>query len=289
MRVLKCNLSVIAATLIGLTLTYSAEAKKGSKASKPPSADTFSGEAQSPSSPLALWYRRPADGWKAALPVGNGRLGAMVYGGVSRERICLNEISLWSGAPIEAPPQHELTDRIAEVRRLLFAGKNAEAEELYWKIIEPSSGLHASHFGNSEILGALDIQSAGSSEVVNYRRSLDLEKALAQVTYAKDGVRYRREVFSSAADQVIVVRFMADQPGRISFSANLGREAFMTTESLGEDGLVLRGQLQGAAGTTNGMKYMARLKAIAGGGRVSSSDGTLRVRLPAQSRGFSQA
>ena len=272
MRILKCNLLVIAATVIGLTLTYSAEAKEGN------AVDTFSGEAQSPSSPLALWYRRPADGWKAALPVGNGRLGAMVYGGVSRERICLNEISLWSGAPIEAPPQHELTDRIAEVRRLLFVGKNAEAEELYWKIIEPSSGLHASHFGNSEILGTLDIQSAGSSEVVNYRRSLDLDQALAHVTYVKDDVTFRREVFSSAADQVIVVRFMADQPGRISFSANLGREEFMTTESLGEDGLVMSGQLRRAAGTTNGMKYMARLKAIAEGGNISSADGTLRVK-----------
>ena len=272
MRILKCSLTVIAATVIGLTLTCSAEAKEGD------TADTFSGEAQAPTSPLALWYRRPADQWREALPVGNGRLGAMVHGGVSRERICLNEISLWSGAPIEAPPRHELTAQTAEVRRLLFAKKNAEAEELYWKIIEPSAGLHASHFGNSEILGTLDIQSAEASEVVNYRRSLDLETALAQVTYVKDGVRYRREVFSSAADQVIVLRITADQTGQVSFTAKLDREEFSKTESLGSDGLVLRGQLQGAAGTTNGMIYMARLKAIAEGGSVSSADGKLQVK-----------
>ena len=243
---MKCNCSVVAVTAISLALAYSAEAKKGSKASNSPSADTFSGEAQAPFNPLALWYRQPADGWKAALPIGNGRLGAMVYGGVSLERICLSEISLWSGAPIDDLQEHNLTDQIPEVRRLLFAGKTAEAEELLWKIIQPSSGLHASHFGTSEFLGYLNIQSADQSNVVNYRRSLDLEQALAQVTYVKDGVTFRREVFSSAADQVIVVRFMADQPGQISFSANLGREKFMTTESVGSDGLVMSGQLQGA-------------------------------------------
>ncbi len=255
-----------------LILTCSAEAKNRSKA------DTFSGEAQAPSCPLALWYRQPAYGWKAALPIGNGRLGAMVYGGVSHEQICLNEVSLWSGAPINDFQEHNLADQIPEVRRLLFAEKTTEAEELLWKIIQPSSGLHASHFGSSEILGYLNIQSADQSTVVNYRRSLDLDQALAQVTYVKDDVTFRREVFSSAADQVIVVRFMADQTGQISFSANLGREESMTTESLGSDGLVMSGQLQGATGTTNGMKYMARLKAITEGGSVSSADGRLQVK-----------
>jgi alpha-L-fucosidase 2 len=255
-----------------LILTCSTEAKSGSKA------DTFSGEAQAPSSPLALWYRLPAFGWKAALPIGNGRLGAMVFGGVSHERICLSEVSLWSGAPINDPPEHNLADQIPEVRRLLFAEKTAEAEELLWKTIKPSSGLHASHFGTSEVLGYLNIQSPDQSSVANYRRSLDLEQALASVEYVKDGVAFRREVFSSAADQVIVVRFMANKPGQISFSANLNREKFMTTESVGSDGLVMSGQLQGAAGTSNGMKYMARLKAITQGGRVSSADGKLQVK-----------
>jgi alpha-L-fucosidase 2 len=275
---MKCNRSVVAVTAISLALAYSAEAKKGSKASNSPSADTFSGEAQAPFNPLALWYRQPADGWKAALPIGNGRLGAMVYGGVSLEQICLSEISLWSGAPIDDLQEHNLTDQIPEVRRLLFAGKTAEAEELVWKIIQPSSELHASHFGTSELLGYLNIQSADQSDVVNYRRSLDLEQALAHVTYVKDGATFRREVFSSAADQVIVVRFIADQPGQVSFSANLGRGKLMTTESLGSDGLVMSGQLQGKSGDSNGMKYMARLKAIVEGGSVSSADGALQVK-----------
>jgi len=256
-----------------LILTSSAEAKSVRKA------DTFSGEAQAPSSPLALWYRQPAFDWNAGLPVGNGRLGAMVYGRVSHERICLNEVSLWSGAPINNYKEHNLADQLPEVRRLLFAEKTAEAEELLWKIIQPSSKLHRSHFGNSEILGYLDIESSAQSAVANYRRSLDLDQALAQVTYIKDNVTFRREVFSSAADQVIVVRFMADQPGQISFSARLGRPEFMTTESLDSDGLVMSGQLRGAEGKgANGMKYMARLKAITKGGRVSSADGKLQVK-----------
>jgi len=254
-----------------LILTVSAEAKSRNKP------DTFSGEAPAPASPVALWYRQPAFGWKAALPIGNGRLGAMVFGGVSHERICLNEVSLWSGAPIKDFPEHDLADQIPEVRRLLFTEKTTEAEELLWRIIQPSSGLHASHFGNSEILGYLNIESAGQSAVSNYRRSLDLDQAMAHVTYVKDDVTFRREVLSSAPDQVIVVRFMADKPGQISFSVNLGRPEFMTTESVGADGLAMSGQLRGAVGTSNGMKYMARLKAIAKGGRVSSVDGKLQV------------
>jgi alpha-L-fucosidase 2 len=240
--------------------------------------DRDTGQVQAPSSSQALWYRQPANIWKAALPVGNGRLGAMVFGGVSHEQILLNEVSLWSGAPIDDPPKHNLTDQIPEVRRLLFAEKTAEAEELLWKIIEPSSGLHSSHFGNSEILGALNIESADPSKVTNYRRSLNLDQALACVTYVKDNVTFRREVFSSAVDQVIVVRFMADKPGQISFSANLRRKEFMTTESPDSDRLVMSGQLPGARGTTNGMKYMAQLKAMTEGGSVSSAGGKLQVK-----------
>ena len=85
---------------LALVLACAVEAKTGRKADAPHSADTFTGEARAPSSPPALWYRQPAYSWKAALPIGNGRLGAMVYGRVSHERICLNEVSLWSGAPI---------------------------------------------------------------------------------------------------------------------------------------------------------------------------------------------
>jgi len=263
--------SLIASCLV---LACSAEAKKGNKLP----AVTFSGEAQAPSSPLALWYRQPAFGWKAALPIGNGRLGAMVFGGVTHERICLSEVSLWSGAPINDPPEHELVDQLPEVRRLLFAERTTEAEELLWNINKPSAGLHASHFGNSEVLGYLGIHSGDPSNVVNYRRSLDLDQGLAQVSYVIDGVTFRREVFSSATDQVIVVRLMAGQPGHITFSADLRREKSVTTESPGKDGLVMSVQLQGALGTTNGMKYMARLKAINEGGSVSSADGKLQVK-----------
>jgi alpha-L-fucosidase 2 len=260
--------------LIGVGIIYGATAQ----ASMGFNNDRDTGQVQAPSSSQALWYRQPANIWKAALPVGNGRLGAMVFGGVSHEQILLNEVSLWSGAPIDDPPKHNLTDQIPEVRRLLFAEKTAEAEELLWKIIEPSSGLHTSHFGNSEILGYLNIESADQSKVTNYRRSLNLDQALACVTYVKDNVTFRREVFSSAVDQVIVVRFMADKPGQISFSANLRRKEFMTTESPDSDRLVMSGQLPGARGTTNGMKYMAQVKAMTEGGSVSSAGGKLQVK-----------
>jgi len=244
---------------------------------KPKPSPALTGRAEAPSEPLTLWYRRPASAWREALPVGNGRLGCMVFGGVARERLALNEDTVWSGAPVPVPDAPGLADRIPEVRRLLFQGRYAEAESLLWKIIEPVSTCHGQYFGSAEILGNLEIHFDGQDAASDYRRDLDLDTAIARTRFVRDGVTYTREVFSSAPDQVIVARFAADKKGRIAFTASLTRPERFTTRAGGPDALVMAGQLSGARGAADGLHYVACVKAVVEGGTVAVQDKALRV------------
>ncbi len=227
--------------------------------------------------PLALWYRQPARNWKQALPVGNGRLGAMVFGGIATERLALNEDTVWSGAPVKDVQDLGLAAQIPEVRRLLFDEKFAEAEQELWQIIQPVSKLKETFFGNAEILGHLELRFDGAESATNYHRELNLDRAVASVRFERDGVTFVREVFSSAPDQVMAVRLTADQPGQIYFTAQLTRPERFTTAADGQDALVMSGQLIGTKGQPNGLRYIARVKAVAEGGCVSTPGDTLRI------------
>jgi len=196
----------------------------------PEIADEFFGQAGPPAQPLTLWYRRPAADWKEALPVGNGRLGCMVRGGVSVERLWLNEDSLWSAGPMPAPAKKEgIAQGIREVRELMFADRLIEGEQLLWKTISAPGSHQREVFGSSELLGILDLHFSDKASVSDYRRELDLDAAIARVRYSSKGVTFTREVFSSEPDQVIVVRLEADKPGSVSFVAKLLRGTAATT------------------------------------------------------------
>ena len=256
-----------------------AEAAK-KKRTKPVSRtkDKISGQAKAPSEPLVLWYRRPASDWRSqALPVGNGRLGCMVFGGVAVERLSLNEDTVWSGAPVTGLKDQGLASRIPGVRRLLFEQKFAEAEKMLWEIIAPVSKAHDKFFGCSQVLGNLDIHFDGPAAASDYRRDLDLDSAIARVRFVKEGATFTREVFSSAPDQVIVARFASDQRGKISFTAKLARPERFATRAAGTDTLVMSGRLHGSRGAEDGLRYIARVKAIAEGGTVATRDDRLRV------------
>ncbi|MBI4586315.1 MAG: glycoside hydrolase N-terminal domain-containing protein [Planctomycetes bacterium] len=241
---------------------------------------------------LVLWYRQPASvlwtkggsasensrGWVEALPVGNGRLGGMVFGGLEEERLQLNEDSLWSGGPQDAD-NPEAIKHLPEIRKLLFEGKYAEAQKLtYEKLVCKGPGTQGGQsargwFGCYQTLGDLKISFEGHAGAVDYRRELDLDTAVASVTYETGGARFRREVFASAPDQVLVMRIACDQPGKISFTAALQREECAEVEAAPPDGLTMSGRLF----DQKGMKYIARLKAVAEGGQVSASGGGLRI------------
>ena len=250
---------------------------------------------------MTLWYRYPAKWWTEAVPVGNGRLGAMVFGGVERERIQLNEDTLWSGGPQDADNPVAL-EHLEQVRELLHDGKFAEAQRLaietmVCKDLGSNTGGSAHvPYGSYQTLGDLRFEFRHPSELAGYRRELDLDTAIAGVRYRTGEVRFTREVFASAPDQVLVARFTCEKPGMISFTVGLDRdplsasrpwkndsrlEPFRETDeteapvrSQVEDGaLVMRGR----AWDGKGMKFEARLVALNEGGGVSETDAGLEV------------
>ncbi|MFC6160010.1 glycoside hydrolase family 95 protein [Kribbella jiaozuonensis] len=211
-----------------------------------------------------LWYDRPGERWFEALPVGNGRLGGMVYGGAPAERIDLSESTVWSGGP--SPWTADLSptarEQLPNVRKLLFAGEYAQAQQLAG---EHLLGTRAS-FGTNLPLPYLSLTFDHGS-VTNYRRALDLDTGLASVSYEADEVRFTREVLASHPHGIIAVQLTASRPGAISFTARLDGSVFPGTtgtgiafsgkavESLHSDGstgalVEVRGHVEASGGTT---------------------------------------
>ena len=227
-----------------------------------------------------LWFDRPAARFFESLPLGNGRLGAMVFGGVDEERIVLNESSMWSGSREEAdrPDAHKA---LPEIRRLLLEGKNPEAEALVnanFTCANKGSGHGRGAnvpFGCYQVLGNLRLKFAGTAAAEDYRRDLDLATARARVTYRRDGVAFTREHFVSAPDEVFASRLTADRRGALSFDIALDRpERFVTTAVSNE--LVMAGALNDGLGGT-GVTYVVRLRVATKGGAVRADGDRLRV------------
>ena len=174
-------------------------------------------------SPLLLWYTRPAQKWVEALPVGNGRLGAMIFGGSTRERLQLNEDTLYAGGPYD-PNNPNALAALPEARRRIFAGEYRAADQLIGEqmMAQPIKQMPY------QPVGDLILDFPDHEEFSEYRRELDLDSALARVTYRSGGVTFTREVFASPVDQVIVVRLSADRPGQINFSAGFSTPQIAT-------------------------------------------------------------
>lgn len=244
---------------------------------------------------LRIWYDKPANAlaeenpfigrddpeWLKALPLGNGSLGAMVFGDVNKERIQLNEESMWSGSP-DDNDNPDAFEAQAKIRQLLFEGKFKEATELTNKtqICKGAGSGHGSGanvpFGCFQTLGDLWIDFGSQKEYSHYYRELDLEDAVVRVSYTQNGVDFQREIFSSHPDQVLVVKFSASKSGQISFSATMNRPERYQTYS-GNNQLIMSGSLKNGKGD-DGLQYMARLKAVSKNGTVDYTDSTLVVK-----------
>lgn len=214
---------------------------------------------------MTLWYRQPAQEWFEALPIGNGRLGAMVFGGIQRERIQLNEDSIWSGKPVERD-KPDAAKYLAEARQLLFDDKYAEAQKLVEEKImglRLDGGIHA-----YQTLGDLELFFEQQAEVSHYRRELDLDSAIVQVSYSVGNATFTREVFSSAVDQAIVVRLACDKPHTLTFDTNLSRPRGVRIEIVAPDLIVMHGDANGG----NGVKFEAQLRVIPEGGKLMETD-----------------
>lgn len=221
---------------------------------------------------LSLWYKAPALNWNEALPIGNGRLGAMVFGGMEIEHLQLNEDTIWAGEkrdrinPLAA-------ENLKKVRELLVEGKPKQAQELGEKTLI----LVPKRMPPYQPLGDLYLDfSHPAGKVESYVRKLDLNTALIKTSYQIGKVHFTREIFSSAVDQVIVIRLSADQPGHITFTAKLDREADFKTHTLNKDKLVIEGQAipKGepyALERQVGVHFQGMLQIIPQGGKIHAS------------------
>lgn len=167
-----------------------------------------------------LWFTRPATEWDEALPVGNGRLGAMIFGGIEKERIQLNEESIWTGKRMDYH-NPKSKEGLREVRQLLFAGRHVEAEKV---AMEKIMGQLPSDFSQTyQTLGDLTLDFDHKGNISGYRRELDIKQAIAGISYSANGARYTREIFSSHPDDAMVVRISTDRESALNFTARLSR------------------------------------------------------------------
>jgi alpha-L-fucosidase 2 len=237
---------------------------------------TFSGESKKPEGRNILWYKQSAKVWEEALPLGNGHLGAMVFGGVSDERLQLNDNTLWDGYPMDANNPRAL-EALPEVQRLLFEDKNEEAVKL---ASETMLGT-PKHVKPYQSLGELWLDTPHEN-AQNYVRSLDLSTAIATTKYTNDGVEYTREYFASGADGVIIVRFTADKKNKINLTLTLRRakDAVCTGIVNDPNSLLLSGTIdtKDKEGNPRGLSFAAQVKAVTDKGKVTVSDSILSVK-----------
>lgn len=208
-----------------------------------------------------LWYRKPAAEWNEALPIGNGRLGAMIFGGTAEEKLQLNEDSVWYGGSRDRNNEDALP-HLPQIRELIMEGRLREAEELAAMTMTglPESQRHYLPLGDLLLSFADHGQPAE-----DYIRELELEHGISQVSYRIGEVRYTREMFASYPDQAIVIRISADKEKAISFKARFNRQNWRyleKSEKWGQSGLVMRGECGGKGGSS----FCAVLKAIPEGG-----------------------
>jgi len=221
---------------------------------------------------LKLWYKQPAKKWVEALPVGNGRLGAMVFGGINKERLQLNEDTIWAGPPVPHDRKGAY-NHIAKARKLFFAGKYSEGQ----KIIQQNVMGRRISPRSYQPLGNLNLTFDLKDNVSDYRRELNLDTAIATTTFRQQGTTYLREVFSSPVDEVLVVHLNADKPASISLEATLNRSADYHVEALAPNRLSMSGQA-GHKSKHKGVKFESHLIVKTDGGTVTVRDKNIIIQ-----------
>lgn len=232
-----------------------------------------------PDSALKLWYTQPATAWTEALPIGNGRLGAMIYGGIQKEQLQINEDTLWSGGP-HSYDNPEAYSHLAAVRQLLEDGEYDKAEAEAEKMMGTPIGQMA-----YQPLGDLFLQFPKGEKAKDYRRELDLQNAVSTVSYTIAGTRITRKTFSSAPDQAIVMRIEGSRDGQITFDLSMASPHPSQSQIIGSDTLAMTGQLaprkkRGLIGPWEGkgMKFAAQVKVKAEGGTLVAKGDKISVQ-----------
>ncbi len=229
-----------------------------------------------------IWFAKPAAKWDEALPVGNGRLGAMQFGAIAEEHIQFNEETYWSGGPYSTVVKggHKV---LPEIQKLVFAEKYLDAHNLFGRNLMGYPVEQQKY----QSLANLHLFFSHGDHSENYHRGLDLETGVAVVEYSVNGVQYRRETFASAPDQAVVVRLTASRPGSISFKANLRgvrnqthsnyATDYFRMDPVGSDGLSVTGKAADYMGVQGKLKYEGRVKATVEGGSIRTDGVDLLV------------
>ena len=196
---------------------------------------------------FTLWYGQPAKVWQEALPVGNGRLGAMIFGRLVKERLQLNDITIWSGKPEPEADIPEAYKALPDIRKALSEGNYQEAQRLcgLYMLANEKPGVYvynSKYFGSYQTLGDLNLEfGIDSTKATGYRRWLDIDKAIAGVEFKAGENTFTREIFSSAADGVIVMKLKSEKKGKINFTAKLARQVSAITIFEAPNTLVMTG------------------------------------------------
>jgi len=220
---------------------------------------------------MKIWFSHPSEDWNDALPVGNGRLGAMVFGGINKEHLELNESSVWTGeSRWDANPL--ALKAIPQVRSLLFKGKYTEAEDLAQKNImgqKPQDPV-----ATYQALGDLFLDFGALNNITNYKRELDIENAIVRVSFTANRTNYVREVFSSAPDHALVIRLTADKPESLNFTLHLTRQSNRCIVMATGNEI----EMSEHVGNGKGVKMFSRLRLSAEGGAILSSGDSIIVK-----------
>jgi len=221
---------------------------------------------------LKMWYDKPASNWNEALPLGNGRIAAMVFGNPVKEQVQLNESSFWSGGPSRNDNPDGLKG-LDSIRYYIFKGNYERANTLSNKFLTAKQ-LQGSKF---QVIGNLNLAFNNCDSYTDYYRELDLEKAITTTTYKVGDVTYKREVFASQPDQVIVIRLTASKPGQLSFSASFDSQLQKSSTALDAHTLEMTGLSGTHEGVTGQVKFDTRAKIINAGGTTSIESNKINV------------
>lgn len=233
----------------------------------------FQGNAQQK---LKLHYDKPSTNWNEALPIGNGRLGAMVFGNPQKEELQLNEETVWAGEPGNNVPKNVYSN-IEEIRKLLFENKNKEAQDLANKTFPRQAPKDLNYGMPYQTVGSLWIEFPGHEKYSDYKRDLDIEKAVSSVSYKANGVNYKREIFASFADDVILVKLTADKKKSISFSLSATSPQVVTNFKTQDDKLFFEGTSGDADNKKGKIKFVGEAACTLKGGKLTASADKLTI------------
>lgn len=238
------------------------------------SISVFQGNAQQK---LKLQYNTPATNWNEALPLGNGRLGAMVFGNPQKEELQLNEETVWAGEPGNNVPKN-VYPNIEEIRKLLFAGKNKEAQDLANTTFPRQAPANLNYGMPYQTVGSLWIEFPGHESFTDYKRDLDIEKAVSSVSYKANGVTYKREFFASFADDVILVKLTADKKKSISFSLSATTPQVVHNFKTKDNKLFFEGTTASVDNKIGKVKFIGEVACTLQGGKLTATSDKLTVK-----------